>query len=609
MTGIGGWIDTAESPRPIAEMAAELVRFNREPVRTAVRAGRGLVISGKNLDSRFHEADDLLVAVQGRARFKDRDLALLQEAHGMAHAVAEAYRCHGTRALAMLRGSFAVAIVECGRPRALLAIDRMGVHPLFYEHVKGGLVFSSSMRAMNAIPGADLRIRPQALYDYVHFHVVPGPRTVYASRRRLSPGTYLLWDDGSVRCEPYWEMRFVEDRRRPMVELQREFVSLLRQSVSEAADDGAAGAFLSGGTDSSTVAGMLGQVMGRAASTYSIGFDQPGYDEMGYARIAAQHFGTQHHEYYVTADDVASAIPRIAAIHDQPFGNSSAVPAYYCAMLARDNGIDTLLAGDGGDELFGGNERYATQYLYSLYSDLPRLVRATVEPLVSCLPRSGVAGKLQRYMAHAATPMPARYDIYNLLERLGPASVFTAEFLGTVDRDSPATELCRTYGEARASSLINRMLALDLKLTLADNDLPKVTRSCEMAGTEARFPLLDDPIVEFSAGLRPEQKLRRTRLRYFFKEALRDFLPAEIIEKRKHGFGLPFGPWFEAKPLLREVALSALMDLKPRGIVRPEFIDELVSVHMKAHPAYYGSMVWVLMMLEQWLKQHPARLA
>src|SRR5262249_16699723 len=135
------------------------------------------------------------------------------------------------------------------------------------------------------------------------------------------------------------------------------------------------GTFLSGGTDSSTVAGMLGEVTGQPARTYSIGFDAQGYDEMAYARIAARHFNTRHNEYYVTSDDVVSAIPQIAAVHDQPFGNASAVPTFYCAKLARDDGVDVLLGGDGGDELFGGNDRYATQYLYSLYSDLPSGLR------------------------------------------------------------------------------------------------------------------------------------------------------------------------------------------------------------------------------------------
>src|SRR5207344_3000253 len=181
----------------------------------------------------------------------------------------------------------------------------------------------------------------------------------------------------------------------PLPELKKDFLEVLRESVREAAQDGTVGTFLSGGTDSSTIAGMLGEVTGSPARTYSIGFEAQGYDEMHYARIAARHFGARHHEYYVTPDDVVSAIPQIAAVHDQPFGNASAVPTYYCARLAKEDGIDTLLGGDGGDELFGGNERYAKQHLYSLYSDLPLFLRkCLIEPIAFALPEGdGIIGK------------------------------------------------------------------------------------------------------------------------------------------------------------------------------------------------------------------------
>jgi asparagine synthase (glutamine-hydrolysing) len=198
-------------------------------------------------------------------------------------------------------------------------------------------------------------------------------------------------------------------------------------------------------------------------------------------------------------------------------------------------------------------------------------------------------------------PMPARYDNYNLLERLGPGVVFTGEFLAGVDRELPRVEVAQTYHQAQAKSLINHMLALDLKYTLADNDLPKVARSCELAGVAVRFPLLDDAVVAFSGRLAPRMKLKGTRLRYFFKEALRGFLPDEIITKTKHGFGLPFGPWLKTHPALRQLALDSLTDLKQRRIIRAELIDELTSVRVESHADYYGTMVWVLMMLEQWL--------
>jgi asparagine synthase (glutamine-hydrolysing) len=607
MSGICGWFDHERSgatdPQVIAAMAAPLIRFDGSAVRAASAAFGAVATAGS--DSEVFQDGERLVAVWGKARFADADLAALAGREGVARALAEGYERKGSGVLTSIEGAFALAVLN-GRDReAMLAIDRTGTRPLCYCVVGGKLVFGSTLDAISPFPGSAAGVNRQSIYDYVHFHMVPAPRTVHEGRHRLLPGSLLTWRGKELQTRPYWEMRYLEKEKRPMPELKEAFLASLRKGVREASQDGAVGTFLSGGTDSSTVAGLLGEVTGKPARTYSIGFEAQGYDEMGYARIAARHFGTQHHEYYVTPSDVVSAIPRIAEVYDQPFGNSSVVPTYFCAKLATDDGIETLLGGDGGDELFGGNERYAKQHLYSLYSDLPHAFRKSfIEPIAFLPPEIGLLGKVQRYIRNASLPMPVRYDNYNLLERLGADNIFARDFLNAVDRGQPKLMLDQAYAGAHADSLINRMLALDLRFTLADNDLPKVTRACELAGVDVRFPLLDDAVVSFSATLPPHLKLKGTRLRYFFKEALRGFLPAEIIAKTKHGFGLPFGPWLKTHQPLRQLALDSLSDLKRRGIVRPEFIDELTSTHVESHASYYGTMVWVLMMLEQWLKRH-----
>lgn len=608
MSGICGWVGgSADPPQAIAGMGAVLNRFDNSAVRSTFAISGSVAAAVAGPDADVFQDDEQVVAVWGRARFSDAGLAELTRRNGIARALAQGYAHKGTDVLTALTGAFAIAILDGRSGKAMLAIDRMGTRPLCFGLVAGTLVFGSRLDVISAFSALTPEIDRQAIYDYVYFHMVPGPRTILAGVHRMLPGTFLLWRNGKAESRPYWEMRFVENERRPFPDLKKDFLDVLREGVRDAAHDGKVGTFLSGGTDSSTVAGMLGEVTGQPARTYSIGFEAQGYDEMHYARIAARHFGTQHHEYYVTPDDVAKAIPLIAAVHDQPFGNSSAVPTYYCAKLARDDGVDALLGGDGGDELFGGNERYAKQYLYSLYGDLPRALRkGLIEPVLGLLPPVGLLGKAQRYARNASMPMPERYDNYNLLERFGAGAVFTRDFLEDVDRELAPAQVALAYNGAQASSLINRMLALDLKYTLADNDLPKVTRSCELAGVEVRFPMLSDALIAFSARLPPELKLKRTRLRYFFKEALRGFLPDDIIAKTKHGFGLPFGPWFQAQGPLRQIVLDSLADLKRRRMVRAEFIDELTSVHVQSHAKYYGTMVWVLTMLEQWLSQHGA---
>ena len=301
-----------------------------------------------------------------------------------------------------------------------------------------------------------------------------------------------------------------------------------------------------------------------------------------------------------------SCIPVVARHFDQPFGNSSAVAAYRCAMLARENGIDKMLAGDGGDELFGGNTRYAKQKTFDAYHFAPTALRRHVlEPMLLGPPiirRMPLLRKVASYIEQARIPMPERMETYNLLERFGAANVFAPGFLERIDCAAPAELQRDVYRDCDAESLIDRMLAYDWRLTLADNDLPKVCGSARLASEEVGFPLLDDDLLDFSLRLAPELKVKGLTLRFFFKEALRGFLPDQIIRKRKHGFGLPFGPWLVRSPELLSLARSSLEHLASRKIIRRELVADLFSARLAEHAGYYGEMVWVLMMLEQWLQ-------
>jgi asparagine synthase (glutamine-hydrolysing) len=447
---------------------------------------------------------------------------------------------------------------------------------------------------------------PQAIFDYLYFHVVAAPRTLFAGVARLLPAHRLVFDAGRCTIERYWTPTFDESDRTPLQRLRDEFRTLLRDAIAGCcADTASLGCYLSGGTDSSTVAGMIGAVTGRPAKTYSIGFDVAGYDEMSYARIAARHFRTDHHEYYVTAADVVANVEALAASFDQPFGNSSVLPAFCCARLARSDGVTKLLAGDGGDELFGGNSRYATQRVFAAYERMPRMLRlAVIDPLVALPAASSVPllRKAASYVRQARVPMPDRMEAYNLLSRIGIAQIFQTDFLAAVDTAAPLAAQRATYRATRAKSLVNRMLAYDWKFTLADSDLPKVIGSARAAGVAVGFPLLDQRLVDFSLRLAPSLKLRGLALRWFFKRALADFLPREIIAKKKHGFGLPFGAWALAHRELQSLAFDALATFRSRGIVRPAFIADLADRRVRDHPGYYGEMVWILMMLELWLR-------
>ena len=608
MSGICGWIgaDRDDAAAVIAAMRARVTWQSDAPECSAVGQGYGLAAVGSPETTGVFLFDGVHVAFHGHARLRNGSLRFAAPAD-VCRQLASAFRHRGVEALSSLEGDFAVAILDPVRRELTLAIDRIGTRNLVYRQETDALVFAANLDALAAHPSVSQRIDPQSIYNYVYFHMIPGPETVFAGSRRLPAGHCLNARPGSIVEKPYWQMRFEENQRGDERELAREFRRIVETAVEAASSGTACGTFLSGGTDSSTITGFLSRLGSTPVDSFSIGFDASGYDEMSYARIAAQRFGTRHHEYYVTPADVADALPMIAAEYDQPFGNASAVPTYYCAKLAREHGITRMLGGDGGDELFGGNARYARQQVFALYDRIPAGLRhSLIEPIA----RSALARRLPlvrkgaSYVEQARQPMPARYESYNLLERMGPENIFAPDFLSAIDRVQPHSRMAQVWDEAHAGTLINRMLALDLKYTLADNDLPKVTRMCDRAGVDVAFPLLDPSVVDFSAKLAPSLKLRRGQLRYFFKKALQDFLPDEILRKTKHGFGLPAGPWIASDPRLRSLAGDALHSLGKRGIVRADFLDDLVGSRIREHAGYYGTMVWILVMLELWFARH-----
>jgi asparagine synthase (glutamine-hydrolysing) len=507
-------------------------------------------------------------------------------------------------AAASTAGDFAIALRDSDR--TFLAVDRFAIQTICYRI--DGDVLRFGVRA-DQVAGTRPEIDRQAIYDYLYFHDIPSPRTIYKGVYRLPPGHYALFENSRLTVAPYWRPAFDEPRSASFDALREEFRLLLRQAVGRQLDGTKPACFLSGGTDSSTVAGLIGEVSGERAATYSIGFDAAGFDEMAYARIAAAHFKTEHHEYYVTPDDLVEGIAKLASHYDQPFGNSSALPAYICQRRAREDGVTTLLAGDGGDELFGGNTRYAKQRVFGWYGQVPAALRSGIlEPVLRGTPigRLPVLRKGTSYIEQARVSMPDRLEMYNLLRRLGSEAVLTPSFLAQVDVDAPMRQQREVWASSSASSELNRMLAFDWRYTLAENDLPKVCGTAALAGMRVAFPLLDDELLEFSLRLPTDYKLRGLTLRWFFKQALRDFLPDRIIAKRKHGFGLPFGVWVVRHPALNRLAADALRALARRGIVRGDFIDTLLSTHLAEHPSYYGELIWVLMVLEFWLRDHAA---
>jgi asparagine synthase (glutamine-hydrolysing) len=541
--------------------------------------------------------------VSGTPRFSDVRLAKLASTEGVLVAWRNALTNQKVAAVKDVTGDFAVGL-RGPDGHTFLAVDRFAIQTLCYRVADGQLHFAN--RA-DELADAGTPIDPQAIFDYLYFHVIPAPRTIYKGIYRLPPGHYALFENGQLTVAPYWTPAFKEQIGASFGTLKDEFRQLLQEAVATQLDGSKPACFLSGGTDSSTVAGMISQASGQQAATYSIGFDAQGYDEMEFARLAAKHFKTEHHEYYVTPDDLVRSIPAMAAHYDQPFGNSSALPTYYCAKMAREDGVSKLLAGDGGDELFGGNTRYSKQRVFGWYGHMPAFLQKNVmEPLLGT--RAAAAVPLTRkagsYVEQARVPMPDRLQMYNLITRLGVDAVLTPEMVAQIDISLPL-QLQRQVWRANGNcSDLNQELAFDWRFTLAESDLPKVMGAASFAGVGVGFPMLDDRLLAFSLKLPTEYKLKGLKLRWFFKEALLGFLPDEILAKKKQGFGLPFGIWANQTPGLKALAKDSLESLAARGVVRADFVHILLTQRLPEHPGYFGEMVWILMMLEQWLQVH-----
>jgi len=490
----------------------------------------------------------------------------------------------------------------------LVATDRFASFTIFYYRTAGTLLFSSDLHLLLAHPAAaGLKISAQALFDYLFFAVVPGHLCAYQGIEKLAPGCLLQHTAERVSTHRYWLPDFSHQERRPIPELETEVVQALGSAVARAASLDQPGCFLSGGLDSSSVCGLAARHLGPGVPAITIGFDEADFDESEYAAIAARQYGLDWHNETISADDIQSRIDEVVAGYAEPFGNSSAVSALICAQIAKQQGISNLLAGDGGDELFGGNDRYQKQMLFGYYERVPGMLRkALLDPFAGAAgkPGWGPIAKLGNYVRQAQVPLPDRLFSYNLLARNAPDKVLTPEFLAQVDVASPYQYARSVYNTPDDADTLDRMLFLDWTLTLADNDLPKVRGTCNIAGVEVHFPMLDAAVVDLSTAVPSRDKLDLRALRRFYKQAFREILPAEILTKPKHGFGVPVGLWFEKSPALGDRLHGALQSLRSRGVVRAEFIDELLRLQRTEHAVYYGALNWTLFMLEEWLSHY-----
>jgi len=554
-----------------------------------------------------HQENSYIATITGYPRWIEKTLEAAASKKNHAYALCLAYEKYGKKFIDHLQGAFAFSLIDTQTGQLLAGTDRLGQQPLYYTKTDDGIIFGSSVTTILAHSQVQRSVQAQGIYDYLYFHMVPSPHSIFEYIKKLPAGYFLSYTSNTIETSNYYSPTFKETSKKSFGDMGAELRAQLKNAVSHVYDPSLkTAAFLSGGLDSSSVTGMLAQVSETTAEAYSIGFSAEGYDEMEFARITAKHFGVKLNEYYVTPEDVVDALPLVAASYDEPFGNSSALPAYFCAKVAAENGVQRLLAGDGGDEIFAGNERYIKQDIFEAYAKIPRGLRTTIiEPLVKGLPSFvPLSGKARSYIEQANIPLPDRLQTYNFLHQHAPNEIFNDDFLNYVDENSPLSIQRNTYQQPKNASTLNRMLYLDWQYTLADNDLRKVSHMCSLAGVEVVYPMLDDDLVNFSCQIPSNWKIKGRDLRHFYKQSFTGWLPDATINKKKQGFGLPFGIWMETHKPLQEMAYDSLISLKKRSYFKPEFIDQTIHLHRNQHAAYYGELIWILMVLEMWLEAH-----
>ena len=572
-------------------------------------------VAGVGAISRFSTAsvfssERIMVACDAtlyNAQELQASLSTAAAARTVAELIASLYLQLGEGFLDRLRGVFAVAIWDDKTRTLLLARDRFGIKPLCYATSGSEVVFASHPRGIFASRRVSRRPHLSALVNYLNYHVVPAPECAFKGINKLNPGEYFSWRDGRTRARRYWDLLYPEDAQGSAEELAGSLMSRMKEAVAITAADLSPerlGCFLSGGTDSSTVAGLVSRAKAHPVSTFSIGFEEGRFNEIDYARLAARHFRLPHFESILRPEQACEVIPKIVEGYDEPFANASAIPTYWCARLAKEHGVDTMLAGDGGDELFGGNERYRTQQIFHAYQRLPQAARRLIEPVVFASPSVGLLRKAQRYIQRSNIPNPERYCSSRLFQVFPPRDVLGSSM--TSPNGDVLAVMQRYYTSAPATSEMNRLLYIDIKMTLGDEDLPKVVRSAELAGIEVRFPLLDHPLAEFSGRLPVHLKVHGLQKRYLFKRATRNLLPREILNKKKHGFGLPIGLWLKSDPNLRNMSRDVLLDPRTyqRGYFQRGFIEQLMANMERDTTPYFGDLLWSFLMLELWHRKH-----
>ena len=527
---------------------------------------------------------------------------------GDTEVIAHLYEDLGPRCVHELQGMFAFALWDESRKRLMVARDRLGKKPLFYSERDGVLTFASELRALLQDPEVSREIDHEALDAYLAYHYVPAPMAIFRGVRKLPPASTLIREGGRTSVERYWRLRYDREYRGGS---EAELHELLREEIRAAVRrrmiaDVPLGAFLSGGIDSSTVVAAMAEASSHPVKTFSIGFEEEKFSELPNARIVAERFATDHHEYIVKPDAIAM-LPKVARHYGEPFADTSALPSFLIAELARRE-VTVALNGDGGDESFAGYHRYVTttrtrriadRVPSSLRRTATALGERTVERGDPTRPRNR-GRRLARSLALDDCQLYTR--AMSSFERADRERLYAPEFTEPLARSRAERVIAEPWEEATASDLTNRMLEVDVVTYLPGDLLVKMDIASMAYALEARSPLLDHTFMEVAASLPGSMKLHGKEKKVVLREALRGWIPDAVLDAPKRGFNLPMvGEWLRGD--LRDHMVEVLTDpgTVARGYFDQREVKRLLDGHLAG--AENGQRLWSLMMLEIWNRE------
>jgi asparagine synthase (glutamine-hydrolysing) len=515
------------------------------------------------------------------------------------------YEDHGDDLVDHLNGMFAFALWDERRRRLLVARDRAGEKPLYFTRTASAFIFSSELKSLVVHPEVERRVNLLALRKYLQYEFVPSPHTMIEGVHKLRPAHRLIFEKGEWRTEPYWRLSYEGERLKiGEDEAAEEVRGRLREAVwMRLVSDVPLGVLLSGGIDSSAVAALACEAAEGRVKTFSIAFEEKSFDESSYARLVADHLGTEHYERRFTEREMLEIVPEIPRLLDEPLGDGSLIPTFLLSRFTRER-VTVALGGDGGDEFFAGYPTYAAHRMANYYRALPRFAReGVIERAVARLPVStdnlSFDFKAKRFVQGAALPVGERHTVWmGSYTAAQQRSLLSPEVLAACPDEEVFDEV-RIYDRQNGHDVVERMMTLDATHYLSECVLFKVDRASMAASLETRAPFLDHTLIEFLAKLPVDLKLRGLTGKYILKRAMRGRLPQQIIKRPKKGFGMPVAKWVkgELRTFVRDV--FAPERLKNRGLFNADYVVRLLDEHERG-VADHRKLIWTLLMFEMW---------